>query len=167
MRSITSGLALVPPAAISCRVITRSGCSEASHAGDPTAERLAGQVGALDARGVEVGEEVGDVVGDLVGMVEASGVAVAEHVDGVAPEAGFDVGDDVAGERLEVAARAVQEHHVGTVTGAQGARRDAAGVDVVHAVGDGGEIGPRGHGKSPDLSMTATAMPVSHSGIGE
>ena len=48
-------------------------------------------------------------------------------------EAGLDVGGDVARERLEVSARAVQEHDVGPVAGPQGAGADAAGVDVVDA----------------------------------
>ena len=107
-----------------------------------------------------------DVARDLVVVVRLVGVAVAEQIDGVAAEPGLDVGDDVAGERLEVAARAVEEQHVLAVAGDQRPCADAVHVDALDAERDR-EVGPDAHAGSFGSSMTATAIPVFHSGTGE
>src|SRR5262249_57731243 len=108
-----------------------------------------------------------DVRGDLVRDVRFAGVPVAQHVDrGAAVPPG--VLGDVADERLEVAARTVQEDDVLAVLGARLQRPgpDPARVDVGVPVVDVGQRVPDAHEETfPWGSMTATPMPVSHSGM--
>ena len=120
----------------------------------------------VDALRVEVAEDVLDVARDLVVVVGLVGVAVAEQVDGVAAEPGLDMGDDVARERLEVTARPVEEQHVRTGAGDQCPCSDSANVYLLETVRSS-EIGPDGHVVSSGAAMTATAIPVFHSGTGE
>ena len=109
-----------------------------------------------------------DVAGQLVVVVGLARVAVAEHVDRVTAEPGANVRNDVAAERLEVAARAVEEQHVLAFAGHERARLDTSRVDALDAERDRQQIGPDGHDSSPfrGASTTATAMPVFHSGTG-
>ena len=166
MRSITSGLACVPPAATSCSVQHAIGLLAREPGRHPPAERLAHEVGAVDAADIEVAEHVVDVARDLVVVVRLVGVAVAEQIDGVAAEPGLDVGDDVARERLEVAARPVEEQHVLALAGHQRPRADAVHVDALDAERDR-QVGPDASCGLLGSSMTATAIPVFHSGTGE
>ena len=133
---------------------------------DPPAERFPCKVHTVDALRVEVTEHVLDVARDLVVEVGLVRVAVTEQIDGVAAEPGVDVGDDVAGERLQVTARPVKEQDVRTVTGDERPRTDPADIDSLEAERDS-EIGPDGHAGSWGAAITATAIPVFHSGTGE
>jgi hypothetical protein len=110
----------------------------------------------FDAGGIHVGEQVVAVARDLVRVVRLAGVAVAEHVDrvaGVPPG----VRAEVAGERLQMAAGAVQEDHRFTGTGLQRAGRDAAGVDGGDPVVDAGQLGPDGLGQGHIGSPTVVS----------
>ena len=84
---------------------------------DPSAEGFPGDVDPVDAEGVDDIGQMLDVLGDLVVVVRLAGVAVTQHVDGMASVAGIDMGHEVPGERFEVAAGSMEEHDVRALTG--------------------------------------------------
>src|SRR5690606_22589204 len=117
------------------RVVSRHPC------GDPAAQRLAGDVSALDAEGVEQGDDVVAQVVDRVRHVRLTGEAVPDHVADDHPEPLGQSGH-VAHERLEVAARAVQEEERRPVAGLQDAGRDPAGGDEAQAEAGAADVLP-------------------------
>jgi hypothetical protein len=140
---MTVGFATVPPAHSSCRDATREGWSIA-------AQRLADDVSLLNAHRVQIGQQVVAVARDLVRVVRLAGVAVAEHVDGVAgvPRR---VDADVADERLQVPTGPVQEDHRLASARLERPGRYPAGVHCGHSKVGADQLGPDRHRSLPWL----------------
>ena len=109
--------------------------------GDPAAQRLAGQVRGADVQRVHQPDQVIAEHVDGVRPVRQVRPAVADHVVGGHAEVGGQA-RDVAGVGLQVTAGAVQQHQVGTGSGAQHAGAHAVHVDVAQLVVGVGQLAP-------------------------
>src|SRR6185503_2610238 len=107
--------------------------------------------------GVHVGQQMVDVARDSIRVVGLVRVAMAEHVDRVAPEA-LRVAGDVPDERLQVTGCAVQKDHVLALAGSQGPCADPVRVDVAELEALLGEVVPERHGATSGTMSSATSM---------
>ncbi len=109
--------------------------------GDPAAERFAGQVRGADVQRVKQPDQVVAENVDGVWLVRQAGPAMADHVIRGDAKGGGQA-RDVARVGFQVAAGAVQQHQVGTGSGAQHPGAHAAHVHMAQLMVGVGQLAP-------------------------